>query len=93
MEFPSLGSIITRELGARGNIPPYIIPKMGTVKYEEVFNGQFIGSQYDPMVIPDPSQEDFRVPDLSLPQSISVETPGGPAIPFSRWSIRTMRAR
>ena len=74
MEFPSLGSIITRELRARGNIPPYIIPKMGTVKYEEVFNGQFIGSQYDPMVIPDPSQEDFRVPDLSLPQSISVET-------------------
>src|SRR5205085_334655 len=65
---------------------PYIqvmeMPK-GKV-YDEFFKAQFIGAQYDPMVIPNPNPpeskgqvvgdvKDFNVPDLSLPGSLSVE--------------------
>ena len=86
MKFPSFGSIITKETGHRNNVPPYVqvmeMPK-GKV-YDEFFKAQFIGAQYDPMVIPNPNplagkgqiQNDvkaFDVPDLSLPESLSVD--------------------
>ncbi len=29
------------------------------------------GPQYNPMIVPDPSQEDFKIPDLTLPKSLS----------------------
>ena len=83
MEFPSFSSIITKEAGARNDVPPHLmVPGMPTTPYEEYFKGHFLGAEYDPMVLPDPSKggpfilapvEDFNVPDLSLPQSLSVE--------------------
>ena len=73
MKFPGLGAIITKELGARNGIPPHVmVPGMPKGKlYEEYFKGHFIGARYDPMVLPDPSSPDFKVPDLSLPKSVS----------------------
>lgn len=74
MKFPSFGSIITKEMGPRGNIPPHVmIPAMPKGKlYDEYFRAQFIGAENDPMILPDPSQEGFQVPDLSLPKSVSM---------------------
>ncbi|HXI40014.1 MAG TPA: DUF1501 domain-containing protein, partial [Bryobacteraceae bacterium] len=40
-------------------------------QYEEYFRSAFLGADYDPMCIPDPSKKDFRVADLSLPKSVS----------------------
>jgi uncharacterized protein (DUF1501 family) len=86
MKFPSFCSIVTKETGRRTSVPPYVqimeMPK-GKV-YDDYFKAQFIGAQYDPMVIPNPNplagkgqlQGDvaaFNVPDLSLPKSLSVE--------------------
>ena len=76
-KFPSFGSIISKELGARENMPPYVVVPMPTENdfsaYEEAYKGAWIGSEYDGLILPDPSQPNFAVPDLSLPKSVSAE--------------------
>lgn len=73
MQFPSLGSIITKEMGQRSAVPPYVlVPKWDRSRqYEEYFRSAFLGGDYDPMCIPDPSKPGFEVTDLSLPKSVS----------------------
>lgn len=75
MKFPSFGSVITKEMGPLTDVPPHVmVPAMAKGKrYDEYFRGHFIGARYDPMIIPDPSQQGFEVPDLSLPKSVSME--------------------
>jgi Protein of unknown function (DUF1501) len=59
--FPSLGSIVSRELGGRGTVPPYI-----NLPHPMSAGGPgFLGAGYAPFVIEaDPSQPDFEVRDL-----------------------------
>ncbi|MBL8295954.1 MAG: DUF1501 domain-containing protein [Bryobacterales bacterium] len=73
MQFPSLGSIITKEMGPRNAVPPHVlVPKWDRGRqYEDYFRASFLGGDYDPMCIPDPSKPDFQVTDLSLPKSVS----------------------
>jgi uncharacterized protein (DUF1501 family) len=73
MQFPSLGSIITKELGPRNAVPAHVlVPKWDrTRQYEEYFRAAFLGGEYDPMCIPDPSRPGFEVTDLSLPKTVS----------------------
>jgi uncharacterized protein (DUF1501 family) len=73
MQFPSLGSIITKELGPRNAVPPHVlVPKWDRGRqYEDYFRAAFLGGDYDPMCIPDPSKPNFEVTDLSLPKSVS----------------------
>ncbi len=75
MRFPSLGSIVAKELGPRNNLPPYVLqPDTGNdIFFVDHFGAAFVGNQYDPMVLPDPSRADFEVPDLRLPKSITAE--------------------
>ena len=75
MRFPSLGSIVAKELGPRNNLPPYVLqPDTGNdTFFVDHFGAAFVGNQYDPMVLPDPSQPGFEVPDLRLPKSITPE--------------------
>jgi len=82
MRFPSFPSIITDELGPRGEVPAYVmVPGMpkGQV-YEETFRAHFLGPENDPMILPRPGGPtgvpegepvNFKVPDLSLPKSVS----------------------
>jgi hypothetical protein len=74
MEFPSIGSIVTKEMGPRNEVPAHILtPQWDSQKqYEEYFKAAFLGAAYDPMVVPDPSEPDFKLPDLSLPKSITL---------------------
>src|SRR5713101_577309 len=77
LKCPSFGSIVSKELGARNNMPPFVVVPTPTeadfFTYQPAFQAAFIGSEYDGMVLPDPSKPDFKVPDLSLPKSISTE--------------------
>ena len=59
--FPSLGSIVARELGRSGNVPPYI-----NLPHPMAAGGPgFYGAEYAPFVIEaDPIQPDFEVKDL-----------------------------
>ena len=61
--YPSIGSIIARELGRNGDVPPYIsVPEpMGPG------GPGFYGAGYAPFTVEtDPVQPDFQVRDLSL---------------------------
>ena len=73
MQFPSVGSIITKEMGPRNAVPAHVlVPKWDRNRqYEEHFRAAFLGGEYDPMCIPDPSKPGFEVTDLSLPKSVS----------------------
>jgi len=73
MQFPSLGSIVTKEMGPRNAVPAHVlVPKWDRSRqYEEYFRASFLGGDYDPMCIPDPSKTGFEVTDLSLPKTVA----------------------
>jgi hypothetical protein len=66
--FPSVGSIISRELGPKTTLPPYIcMPHMMWAG-----GAGFYGSEHAPFVIEsNPVQADFEVQDLAPPERIS----------------------
>jgi uncharacterized protein (DUF1501 family) len=77
LKFPSFGSIVAKELGPRNDMPPYTLVPMPNendfFSYQDAYKAAWIGSEYDGMVLPDPSKPGFAVPDLSLPKTISAE--------------------
>jgi hypothetical protein len=78
MKFPSLGSIICKEAGRRNELPQYaLVPQPQEVDfftYKDAYGAAFIGANYDPMIVPDPSREGFHIPDLKLPRTVTAET-------------------
>src|SRR5262245_13886531 len=68
MEFPSFSSVIAKEMGARNAVPAYVMTNNRTFG-----KAAFLGAQYDPLVVPDPSAKDFKLPDLSLPKGMTME--------------------
>jgi len=75
MQFPSLGTIVTKELGSRNNVPANVlVPDTWKSNiYGKYLQGAFLDPAYNPMVVPDPSKEDFQVADLVLPKTFSIE--------------------
>ncbi|MEX2286359.1 MAG: DUF1501 domain-containing protein [Planctomycetaceae bacterium] len=68
--YPSIGSIISRELGARGSVPPYV-----NLPDPMAAGGPgFYGAEHAPFVIEsDPVQPDFEVKDIELVKGVSRE--------------------
>ena len=77
LKFPSVGSIVAKELGTQNDMPPFaVVPlprESDFFNYEDGFKASFLGGQYDGLILPDPSKPNFNVPDLSLPKSVSAE--------------------
>jgi hypothetical protein len=77
LKFPSLGSIVSKELGSRNEMPPYSVVPLPNendfFSYEDAYRAAWAGSEYDGMILPDPSKPNFEVPDLSLPKTVSAE--------------------
>ena len=71
MRFPSFGSIVAKEAKPRNEVPAYVVTPPQS--YGHSYAAGFLGPQYDPLVVPDPSKEDFKVADLSLPKSLTPE--------------------
>lgn len=66
--YPSFGSVVSHELGARKNLPPYVcIPSQPTT-----FAGPgYLSSSYSPFSLgSDPASGNFVVQDLSLPAGV-----------------------
>ena len=65
---PSHGSNISKQLGPRGSVPPYVcLPKM-----HNSGGSAYLGASYAPFVVEaDPNSPHFAVPDLAPPVSIS----------------------
>ena len=74
MQFPSLGSILAKEMGSRGAVPAYVkVPKDKHPMVDDYFKAAFLGAEYNPMLTPDPGAKDFQIADLSLPKALTVE--------------------
>ena len=72
MQFPSVGAILSKEVGPRGAIPPFVkCAKSAHQLYDNYLKSAFLGPEYDPMLLPDPNADDFEVADLTLPKSVS----------------------
>jgi hypothetical protein len=77
MQFPSFGSIITKETKSRSEVPPNVsIVENGPsafVSLRKYLGSAFLGPEYGPMEVVDPHLKDFHIADLDLPKSVSVE--------------------
>ena len=68
VQYPSIGSIVSHELGSRNDLPPYVcIPSQ-----PNTFAGTgFLGSAYGPFSLgADPASGGFKVRDLNLPAGV-----------------------
>ena len=68
LQFPSMGSVVSHELGPRKNLPPYVcIPNQPN----EFAGTGYLSSSYAPFSLgSDPAQGGFKVQDLALPGGI-----------------------
>ncbi|MCS6866705.1 MAG: DUF1501 domain-containing protein [Gemmataceae bacterium] len=71
IQYPSLGSVVSHELGVRNNLPPYVaIPSMPA---PDAGSG-YLSSAYAPFSLgSDPANPGFRVQDLALPNGVTPE--------------------
>jgi hypothetical protein len=68
LQYPSLGSVVSHELGSRNDLPAYVcIPNQ-----PNAFAGTgYLGSAYGPFALgSDPARDNFKVRDLSLPSGV-----------------------
>jgi hypothetical protein len=68
VQYPSIGSIVSHELGSRNDLPPYVcVPSQ-----PNSFAGTgFLGSAYGPFSLgADPANGGFKVRDLNLPGGV-----------------------
>jgi len=68
IQYPSMGSVVSHELGVRNDLPPYII----IPKQETPYAGTgYLGSAYGAFALgSDPASDNFSVRDLTLPAGI-----------------------
>ncbi len=68
LEYPSIGSVISHELGSRNDLPPYVcVPSVPN----EYANSGYLSSAFGPFALgADPAQENFQVRDLNLPNGV-----------------------
>ncbi len=69
--FPSMGSVVSHELGVQKNLPPYVaIPSMPN----EYAGSGYLSSAYAPFSLgSDPASRGFRVQDLALPGGVTAD--------------------
>ncbi|WP_411826255.1 DUF1501 domain-containing protein [Luteolibacter sp. AS25] len=68
LAYPSIGSVISHELGPRNDLPPYVcVPNVPN----EYANSGYLSSAHGPFAIgSDPSRGDFKVRDLNLSKDV-----------------------
>jgi hypothetical protein len=68
LEYPSIGSVISHELGSRNDLPPYVcVPSVPN----EYANSGYLSTAYGPFALgADPAQANFQVRDLNLPSGV-----------------------
>lgn len=71
VSYPSIGSVISHELGANGELPPYVC--VPNIPNEHAGTG-YLSASYGPFALgSDPARDDFQVRDLALPDDIDHE--------------------
>ncbi len=68
--FPSVGTVVAKELGTRTSVPAYVTTGRGRLNSR---SAGFVEPHYEPFIIPEPGAKDFKVTDLVLPDAVSVD--------------------
>ena len=67
LEFPSMGSVIAKEKGAKSGLPAYVtVPNIFPS-----FSAGFLGGAYGPFIAGDPNVSSYKVRDLTLPTDLN----------------------
>jgi len=68
LQYPSIGSVLSQQLGSRNNLPPYVcVPGVPN----EFAGSGYLSSAFAPFALgSDPANGDFKVRDLELPAGI-----------------------
>lgn len=72
---PVYGSVIAKELGAAGGLPPFVVIPSKDI----CADSGFLGAAYDPFITGDPNRTNFSVQDLTLPLGVGMEEAQGRA--------------
>ncbi len=66
LEFPSMGSVVSKELGPKNGLPPYVAAPNTFPSY----GAGFLGGEFNPFLSGDPNVTGYRVRDLTLPADV-----------------------
>src|SRR5258705_9240489 len=72
LEFPSLGSVVSKEKGPKNGLPPYVAIPNTFPSY----GGGYLGGEYNPFLSGDPNVSGYQVRDLSLPADVDLSRGG-----------------
>ncbi|MDA1311782.1 MAG: DUF1501 domain-containing protein [Acidobacteria bacterium] len=84
MEFPSVGSVVSKQLGPRNGMPPYVAVPSTFPSY----GAGYLGGEHNPFISGDPNVSDYRPRDLSLPSDVDWSRLGD-----RRWLLKQMDAK
>ena len=69
--YPCFGSVVSKELGWKNGLPPYVQCSHNPIGYS---GGGYLGAAYNPlMVTQNPQDKNFSVDDVSIPAGIGAE--------------------
>jgi len=84
LEFPSMGSVVSKELGPKNGLPPYVaIPNIFPS-----YGAGYLGGEQNPFIAGDPNVAGYRVRDLTLPTDVDWTRVGN-----RRWLLEQMDAK
>jgi hypothetical protein len=66
LEFPSVGSVISKELGSKNGLPPYVAVPNTFPSY----GAGYLGGSYNPFIAGDPNISGYQARDLTLPADV-----------------------
>ena len=66
LEFPSMGSVVSKELGPRNGLPPYVAVPNTFPSY----GAGFLGGEHNPFIAGDPNVTGYKARDLTLPTDV-----------------------
>ena len=66
LEFPSVGSVISKELGSKNGLPPYVAVPNTFPSY----GAGYLGGSYNPFIAGDPNVSGYQPRDLTLPADV-----------------------
>jgi hypothetical protein len=84
LEFASVGSVISKELGPKNGMPPYVVVPNTFPSY----GAGFLGGAYNPFIAGDPNVTGYRVRDLALPTDVDWSRVGN-----RNWLLNKMDAK
>jgi Protein of unknown function (DUF1501) len=84
LEFPSMGAVISKELGPKNGLPPYVAVPNTFPSY----GGGYLGGEFNPFIAGDPNKPGYHVRDLTLPTDVDWQR-----VANRRWLLEQMDAK